>query len=96
MSRSFSNLPYTAALSRRVHEGFDKRFWNCFIALIVAIRTSGFNCLSKYLFHGANAGSNPAGVEIRLPWGKGRRQTHAILSEIQRTAPPNTRVWSSG
>jgi hypothetical protein len=29
----------------RVHKGFDKRFWNCFIALIVAIRASGFNYL---------------------------------------------------
>jgi hypothetical protein len=33
------------SLSRRVHEGFDKRFWNYFIALIVAIRASGFNYL---------------------------------------------------
>jgi hypothetical protein len=30
------------ALSRRVHEGFDKRFWNCFIALIV-----GFTAVTR-------------------------------------------------
>ena len=29
----------------RVRQGFDKRFWECFMALIVAIRASGFNYL---------------------------------------------------
>ncbi len=29
----------------RVREGFDKRFRECFMALIVAIRVSGFNYL---------------------------------------------------
>jgi len=42
---SYNGIQSLGALSRRVHEGFDKRFWNCFIALIVAIRASGFNYL---------------------------------------------------
>ena len=41
----YNVIQFLCALSRRVHEGFDKRFWNCFIALIVAIRASGFNYL---------------------------------------------------
>jgi hypothetical protein len=32
------------------HGGFDKRFWNCFIALIVVIRASGFNYLQIEVF----------------------------------------------